>query len=100
MDIYNVIKKPLMNEATALDDSKGKYYFIVDKRATKLDVRAAIEKLFADVEVKSVHTMNYRGKPKRRGLVVSKRSNFKKAIVTLKKGEIDFYKEDETEEEE
>ena len=98
MDIYNVIKKPLMTEATALDDSKGKYYFIVDTRATKLDVKAAVEKLF-NVEVKSVNTMLYRGKPKRRGLVVSKRANFKKAVVTLRTGEIDFYKEDEVEEE-
>ena len=56
MDIYNVIKKPLMTEATALDDSKGKYYFIVDTNATKLDVKAAVEKLF-NVEVKSVNTM-------------------------------------------
>ncbi len=98
MNIFNVIKKPLMTEATALDDSKGKYYFIVDVNATKLDVKAAIEKLFS-VEVKSVNTMNYRGKPKRRGLTVSKRANFKKAIVTLSSGTIDFYKEDEVEEE-
>ena len=98
MDIYNIIKRPLVTEATALDDNKGKYFFIVDTRATKLDIKAAVEKLF-DVEVKSVNTMIYRGKPKRRGLVVSKRANFKKAVVTLNKGEIDFYKEDEVEEE-
>jgi len=98
MNIYNVIKKPLMTEATALDDSKGKYYFIVDTRATKLDIKNAVEKLF-EVDVKSVNTMIYRGKPKRRGLVVSKKANFKKAIVTLREGEIDFYKEDEVEEE-
>lgn len=99
MNIYDVIKKPLMTEATALDnDNNSKYYFIVDTRATKLDVKDAVEELF-DVEVKSVNTMNYRGKPKRRGLVVSKRANFKKAVITLRKGEIDFYKEDEVEEE-
>ena len=98
MDIYNVIKRPLMTEATTLDDNKGKYFFIVDIRADKLDIKAAIERLF-DVEVKSVNTMIYRGKPKRRGLVVSKRSNYKKAVVTLRKGEIDFFKEVVEEEE-
>ncbi len=96
MDIYNVIKKPLMTEATALEDGKGKYYFVVDKRANKLDIKKAVEKIF-EVKVSSVNTMNYRGKPKRRGLVLSKRANYKKAVVTLKEGEIDFYKEEEEE---
>ena len=73
---------------------------IVNTKATKMDIKAAVEKMFS-VKVASVNTMLYRGKPKRFGLHFSKRQNYKKAIVTLKPNfKIDFYAEEDLEEEE
>ena len=100
LNVYDVIKKPLITETTTSSENEmlGKYHFIVNTRATKEDIKAAVEKLFS-VEVSSVNTMLYRGKPKRFGLHISKRQNFKKAVVTLKPDfKIDFYAEDSVEE--
>jgi large subunit ribosomal protein L23 len=78
--------KPLLseksNDARELDN---KYSFKVDLKATKADVRKAVEKLF-DVKVTSVQTLVTRGKIKRRGNQVGHLSNTKKAIVTLVEG--------------
>jgi len=83
---YSVLVKPLLseksNDARELDN---KYSFKVDLKATKADVRKAVEKLF-DVKVTSVQTLVTRGKIKRRGNQVGHLSNTKKAIVTLVEG--------------
>jgi large subunit ribosomal protein L23 len=60
----------------------GKYTFMVDKRATKSDIKSAIEKIF-NVEVKKVNTINMYGKEKRLGVHIGRRPSWKKAIVTL-----------------
>jgi large subunit ribosomal protein L23 len=62
--------------------SEGKYTFKVAKKATKIDVRNAVEKLFG-VKVLDVTTMNVKGKPKRQGATSGKTSDWKKAIVTI-----------------
>ena len=76
-------------------NEKGRYGFIVDIKANKVEIRKAVEKLYG-VNVKSVNTMNVMGKVKARytktGLQIGRRPNYKKAIVTLAEGEvIDFY---------
>ncbi|WBW49643.1 50S ribosomal protein L23 [Peptoniphilus equinus] len=79
---YDIIRKPLVTEKSMDLIEDNKYAFVVDKRATKLDIKAAVEKVF-DVKVKSVRTMNMRGKMKRQGMHVGRRANWKKAIVEL-----------------
>ena len=92
MSIY---VKPIITEKFSAMADKGRYAFIVEKTANKVEIKQAIEKAYG-VTVSSVNTMNYIGKIKFRytqtkimtGLV--KKS--KKAVVTLKKGDtIDFY---------
>jgi len=67
-------------------DQQNCYVFEVDGSANKIDVRRAVEELFR-VKVEGVTTMNVRGKMKRLGRFVGKQPNWKKAIVTLRKGE-------------
>lgn len=92
----NVIIKPIITEKmTAMGEKMGRYGFIVDKRANKLQIKKAVKDLYG-VEVEEVNTMNYSGKYKSRytksGILSGRTNSFKKAIVTVAKGEtIDFY---------
>ncbi len=86
MDIYSVIRKPLVTEkSTIARDEENKYLFEVDRRATKIDISNAVTKIFK-VRVVNVHTMNMTGKKKRMGRIVGKRRNWKKAVITLAPG--------------
>ncbi len=83
----HVIKGPLITEK--LDKAREKqrqYSFVVDRKATKHDVARAVSTLFK-VTVEDVRTLIMRGKIKRVGMSMGKRSNFKKAFVTLKEGD-------------
>lgn len=76
-------------------NEKGKYGFIVDTNANKVEIKKAVEKQYG-VSVKSVNTMKVMGKFKVRytkaGVLAGRKPNYKKAIVTLAAGEvIDFY---------
>lgn len=87
MDINQVIKGPLITEK--LDkarETQRQYSFVVDRKATKLDVARAVTTQFK-VTVENVRTLVMRGKIKRVGTSMGKRSNFKKAFVTLKEGD-------------
>ncbi|XXF80935.1 50S ribosomal protein L23 [Myxococcaceae bacterium GXIMD 01537] len=87
MNINDVIKGPLITEK--LDKAREKlqqYSFIVDRKATKHDVSRAVSSQFK-VTVEEVRTLVVRGKTKRVGRSMGKRSNWKKAIVTLKEGD-------------
>lgn len=88
MNLYNVIKKPLITEkAVGLQaNTAPRYAFVVDRFATKDTIRNALVSLFK-VHVTRVNTTIIRGKNKRVGRSVGRRSNWKKAIVTLKAGE-------------
>ncbi|HKM92834.1 MAG TPA: 50S ribosomal protein L23 [Prolixibacteraceae bacterium] len=92
----DIILKPLVTEKmTAQTEKLNRYGFIVDRRATKSQIKSAIIKLY-DVEVASVNTMVYGGKTKSRytksGVQKGKTSSFKKAVITLTEGQtIDFY---------
>ncbi len=87
MDLNYVIKGPLITEK--LDKAREKqrqYSFVVDKKATKHEVARAVAGQFK-VTVEDVRTLIMRGKIKRVGRSQGKRSNFKKAFVTLKEGD-------------
>lgn len=91
-----ILLKPIVTEKmTAQTEKLNRYGFIVDVRATKDQVKAAVEQLY-DVSVKSVNTIRYEGKKKSRytktGVLNGRTNAYKKAIVTLG-GEdtIDFY---------
>ena len=92
MDVYDVIKRPLISEKSSLVRSNyNQYCFVVDSRATKQQIKAAVEKLFG-VKVTEVRAMNYHGKRKRMGRNVGKTSDWKKAIVSLAEGmKIDLF---------
>lgn len=85
-DPRDVIKRPVISEKSygALDEDK--YTFIVDKRATKTQIKAAVEAVF-DVRVVKVNTQNRQGKVKRRGWVQGRRPDLKRAIVTVAEGD-------------
>ena len=86
MNIYSVIKKPVVTEkSTIAREEENKYLFEVDRGATKIDIRNAVEKIFK-VSVVNVHTINISGKKKRVGKVIGRRRNWKKALITLAPG--------------
>jgi len=86
METYSVIKRPLVTEKTTIArEEERKYYFEIDPRATKIDVRNAVEKIFK-VKVADIHTVNMKGKRKRMGRIMGKRKDWKKAVVTLAPG--------------
>jgi large subunit ribosomal protein L23 len=91
----SVLKKPLVTEKVSSLNEKGKYGFIVDATANKVEIKKAVEKQYG-VNVEKVNTMNVMGKLKTRytkaGVLAGRKPNYKKAIVTLAEGEvIDFY---------
>lgn len=89
---YDIILKPIISEDSMEKMEDKKYVFKVDKNGNKIEIRNAIEKIF-DVKVKSVNTMNVKGKVKRMGAHSGKRSDWKKAIVALTEDskEIEFF---------
>ncbi|TSK03947.1 MAG: 50S ribosomal protein L23 [Geobacter sp.] len=92
MNIYDVIKKPLITEKTTVEkDDKNVIAFVVNGAANKIEIKAAVEKLF-NAQVAAVNTVNVAGKTKRTAKGIGKRSNWKKAYVTLKEGSnVDFF---------
>ena len=91
----SVLKKPLVTEKVSSLNEKGKYGFIVDATANKVEIKKAVEKQYG-VNVSTVNTMNVMGKLKTRytkaGVLAGRKPSYKKAIVTLAEGEvIDFY---------
>ena len=80
---YDVILKPVITEKSMAGMSEKKYTFLVHTEANKSQIKEAVQKMFEGTKVKSVNTINYDGKKKRRGMVVGKTAKTKKAIVTL-----------------
>ena len=78
----DIIIKPIMKEKSNDGLQDGKYTFKVNKKATKVDIARAVEKLF-EVKVLNVNTITVKGKEKRVGVHVGKTSDWKKAIVTI-----------------
>ena len=92
MNMYDVIKKPLVTEKSTIEkDAHNIIALEVDRNANKIEIKQAVEKLFK-VEVDNVNTVNVAGKTKRTAKGIGKRSNWKKAYVTLKSGStVDFF---------
>jgi large subunit ribosomal protein L23 len=90
--LHEIIRKPLITEkANLLKDEAQIVAFEVARSANKIEIKQAVEKAF-DVKVSAVNTLLFRGKVKRVGHNLGQRNNWKKAYVTLEKGQsIDFY---------
>lgn len=90
MEARDVIVSPRITEKSMADAMLGQYTFVVHPRATKTQIRHAIEEIFK-VNVLRVNTTNVRGKTRRsakRGVRTrGRQSDFKKAVVTLKSGQ-------------
>jgi len=90
-----VLKKPIVTEKFTALNEKGKYAFEVAKTANKVEIKKAVEKLYG-VTVEKVSTMRAQGKLKvkqtKAGMISGRKPMVKKAIVSLKAGDvIDFY---------
>ena len=86
MELHQIIKKILVTEKSNLDrETANKYHFEVDRRANKVEIGHAVEKLFK-VKVTDVRVFHVLGKKKRMGKVMGQKSSWKKAIVTLAEG--------------
>jgi large subunit ribosomal protein L23 len=91
----SILKRPLVTEKVSALNEKGKYGFIVEKTANKVEIKSAVEKMY-NVNVEKVNTLSVMGKQKSRftkaGVLAGRKPHYKKAIVTLAAGEvIDFY---------
>ncbi len=89
--LTNVLLSPIVSEkSTIAAEENNQFVFKVQKIATKLEIKKAVELMFS-VEVETVQVLNVKGKVKRFGRALGKRSDWKKAYVKLKSGhDIDF----------
>ena len=92
MTPHDIIIRPLITEKTNIQkEVANQLSFEVHRHANRIAIRKAVEGIF-NVKVSGVRTMQVKGKPKRRGRIVGKQKDWKKAIVTLVPGErIDFF---------
>ena len=86
MNAHQIIVRPLITEKNTNLMALNKYSFEVDRAANKSQIKQAIEEIF-NVTVTAVHTLNVRGKLRRRGNRYGYTSDWKKAIVTLTEGD-------------
>ena len=92
MQLHDVLIRPVITEKSTMLMEEGKYTFRVPLTANKVQIRQAVEKIF-NVKVEKVATIRVLGKTKRMGRTQGKRSDYKKAIVTLVEGSktIEFF---------
>lgn len=84
--LASIISAPIVSEKSAIVADKGnQFVFKVAKNATKLQIKNAVEMMF-EVKVESVRVLNVKGKIKRFGRTLGKRSDWKKAYVRLQSG--------------
>ena len=97
LGVWDILKSPVVTEKSVLlkedstDENSSRkagqvLTFKVDKKASKIDIKGAVEEIFS-VKVATVRTVQYEGKMKRRGRIEGRRASYKKAYVTLRKGE-------------
>ncbi len=86
-DAHQILIRPLLTEKmTQLKEQQNKVCFLVSPQANKIEIKRAAEEVLK-VKINSVNIINTKGKRKRLGRYEGKRSDLKKAILTLKKGE-------------
>ncbi len=92
MKSYDIIRGPVITEKTTLQkELHNQITFRVDKRANRVEIKKAVEEGF-QTKVQQVRTIQVKGKVKQRGRIIGKRSDWKKAIVTLMPGQrIEFF---------
>jgi len=83
---FDIIRRPVVTEKSTELHERGRYTFEVDSRATKLQIKGAVQEAFG-VSVAGVNTMIVKGKRKRFGPRYVQRRSWKKAVVTLSPGE-------------
>ena len=86
MEARDILIRPIVTEKSTALMEQGKYTFRVPLAATKVQIRQAVEQIIK-VKVQAVNTRRYEGKVKRLGRTQGRRSDWKKAVVTLKPGE-------------
>jgi large subunit ribosomal protein L23 len=92
MNLYEILRRPLVTEKVTRLQAEGKYAFEVADGVNKLQVKQAVEKAYK-VSVTSVNMTTVRGKTKRMGRRMVQTFPWKKAVVTLKQGDkIEFFK--------
>jgi len=84
--LYDVLVRPVVTEKSNMELGKNIYTFVVDKNATKIDIRNAIEKIYA-VKVAKVNTMIVSGKKRHYGRITGQEPDTKKAVVYLAAGQ-------------
>ena len=89
-DPRDVLLAPVVSETSYGLLDEGAYTFLVDPRANKTEIRIAVERVFG-VKVKSVNTLNRKGKSRRTKFGLGKRKDTKRAVVTLSEGTIDIF---------
>ena len=82
MNAFDIIIRPILSEKSYKDIANKKYVFVVDTKATKTQIKNAVQEAFG-VKVKAVNTVNVKGKLKRQGRSEGYTSDIKKAYVTL-----------------
>lgn len=87
MNVYQVLKRPILTEKTDYQRDDNQYVFEVDRKANKLQIKEAVELIF-DVRVEAVNTMTMKPKRRRMGRkMITTRPAWKRAVVTLAPGE-------------
>jgi len=89
-DPRDILISPVVSEKSYGLLDEGAYTFLVDPRANKTEIKIAVERTFG-VTVRSVNTMNRKGKTRRTRFGMGKRKDTKRAIVTLSEGSIDIF---------
>ncbi|MEA4848320.1 MAG: 50S ribosomal protein L23 [Clostridiaceae bacterium] len=84
MNIYDIVRRPVITEKSMSEMADKKYTFIVDVKANKTEIKDAVEEIFK-VKVDKVNTIRVMGKMKRMGKYEGRRPSYKKAIVKLTK---------------
>jgi len=89
---YDIIKRPIITEKSSIQkETSNQFTFEVDRGANRIEIKNAVERIFK-VSVVGVRTIQVKGKVKRRGQILGKRRDIKKAIVKLGHGQrIDFF---------
>ena len=97
MNINDIIIKPIITEKSSQDMGINKYTFEVNKKATKDDIKRAVETIFAKSEAKvsKINIVNVRAKKATMGRFRGTKSSYKKAIVTLSQGSIPIFGDQE-----
>ncbi len=92
MTAQEIIVRPIITEKTMAGVAGKKYTFEVNKSATKIDIKRAVEELFS-VDVEKVNTLHVRGRLRRQGRTQGYTRSWKKAVVTLKENSktIEFF---------